>query len=103
MMFCPKCKSIMMPKLEKGKKYLVCGCGYKQEAQSVTLKESVKASADIAVVGDEKSVNVVIDARCPKCDHGKAEYWELQTRSADEPPTRFHKCLKCRHTWREYK
>jgi DNA-directed RNA polymerase subunit M/transcription elongation factor TFIIS len=22
---------------------------------------------------------------------------------ANEPPTRFHKCVKCNHTWREYK
>jgi len=26
----------------------------------------------------------------------------IQTRAADEPPTRFYRCTKCGHTWREY-
>ena len=30
------------------------------------------------------------------------EYWEIQTRSADESPTRFFKCLSCSKQWREY-
>ena len=26
----------------------------------------------------------------------------FQTRSADEPTTRFYRCQKCKFTWREY-
>ncbi|MEM4865380.1 MAG: hypothetical protein QXY09_02690 [Acidilobaceae archaeon] len=26
----------------------------------------------------------------------------MQTRAADEPPTRFYRCTKCGYTWREY-
>lgn len=93
----------MMPKVVGGKKQFVCGCGYKHAAESVTLTESSGKKQDIVVVEEAASINVVIDASCPKCGPVKAEYWELQTRSSDEPPTRFHKCKKCGHTWREYK
>ena len=103
MMFCPKCKSIMMPKAVGGKKQFVCSCGYKQAAESVTITESVKKAPELVVIYKEPTTNVIIDADCPKCGPVKAEYWEIQTRSADEPATRFHKCTKCGHTWREYK
>lgn len=89
----------MMP---KGKE-LVCGCGYRHSAQGSVMTEKAAKKEEIAVVKEEKSVNVIVDAECPKCHHKKAEYWEVQTRSIDEPPTRFHKCVKCSHTWREYK
>ena len=104
MMFCPKCKSIMMPKTVGSKKQFVCGCGYKQAAESVTITETSKEKPkDFVIVEKEESINVIIDADCQKCGPVKDEYWELQTRSADEPPTRFHKCKNCGHTWREYK
>ena len=103
MLFCPKCKSIMMPKAVGGKKQFVCSCGYKQAAESVTITESVKKAPELVVIDKEPTTNVIIDADCPKCGPVKAEYWEIQTRSADEPATRFHKCTKCGHTWREYK
>jgi len=103
MMFCPKCKSIMMPK-GGAKKQFVCSCGYKQAAENVTFTEIKKhKEPEVVVIEKEESINVIVDAECPKCGNRKAEYWEIQTRAADEPPTRFHKCTKCRGTWREYK
>ncbi|MBE5728970.1 hypothetical protein IHI26_01255 [Candidatus Parvarchaeota archaeon] len=39
---------------------------------------------------------------CPKCGELKVIGWSQQTRSSDEPPTRFYKCMKCGYTWREY-
>jgi DNA-directed RNA polymerase subunit M len=39
---------------------------------------------------------------CPKCSAKKVISWMEQTRASDEPPTRFYKCTKCGHTWREY-
>lgn len=41
-------------------------------------------------------------AECSKCGNGQAYYWMMQTRSADEPSTRFYRCTKCNFTWREY-
>lgn len=39
---------------------------------------------------------------CAKCGAKKVISWIEQTRASDEPPTRFYKCLKCGHTWRDY-
>jgi DNA-directed RNA polymerase subunit M/transcription elongation factor TFIIS len=36
---------------------------------------------------------------CPKCKSRKTSYYQMQTRSADEPATNFCSCL-CGHRWR---
>jgi len=87
--------------MPKGKQY-ACGCGHKEAIEQATVKEVTKKKEAVAVVEEEDSPNPIVEAECPTCGHKQAEYWEVQTRSSDEPPTRFHKCTKCKHTWREY-
>ena len=36
---------------------------------------------------------------CPKCKSKKTSYYQMQTRSADEPATNFCSCI-CGHRWR---
>lgn len=104
MKFCPKCGSIMMPKQQNKKTVLACGCGHTEEAQSVTIKETSKhKEKELEVIEKEPTINPIVDADCPKCKHKLAEHWEVQTRAADEPATRFFKCQKCSHVRREYK
>uniref|UniRef100_A0A8B9S7K4 DNA-directed RNA polymerase III subunit RPC10 n=1 Tax=Apteryx owenii TaxID=8824 RepID=A0A8B9S7K4_APTOW len=40
---------------------------------------------------------------CPKCEHPRAYFMQIQTRSADEPMTTFYKCCnaQCGHRWRD--
>lgn len=38
--------------------------------------------------------------KCGKCGSRKTSYFQLQTRSADEPMTTFHNCTGCGHRWR---
>jgi transcription elongation factor S-II len=38
--------------------------------------------------------------KCGKCKQRKCSYYELQTRSADEPMTTFVQCLVCGNKWR---
>ena len=38
--------------------------------------------------------------RCGKCRKNRCSYYELQTRSADEPLTTFVRCLECGHSWK---
>lgn len=38
--------------------------------------------------------------KCGKCKKNKISYYELQTRSADEPITTFYSCLLCGHRWK---
>lgn len=37
---------------------------------------------------------------CFKCKSTKTTYYQMQTRSADEPMTTFHTCLNCNNKWK---
>ena len=107
MMFCPKCSSILKPKKIGSKTVLACSCGYASKEgdnSSFKLIDSVKSSASkVEVVDKDFETLPLVSNECPKCKHKKAYYWEIQTRASDEPATRFYKCEKCKHVWREYK
>ena len=104
MMFCPKCGSLLMPKKEGRKVIVKCSCGYKSKDNvDTTIKEEIKQEESIkAPVDGEFETLPITDAECPKCKHKKAYFWEVQTRAADEAPTKFLKCEKCKHIWRDY-
>ena len=101
----------MMPKISEGRKIVVCPrCGYYKE---IATKKSYVLSTKITHTNKEKIIVLeqgseprtlpkIKDVICPKCGNDEAYYWVLQTRRADEPPTRFYKCTKCGHVWREY-
>ena len=38
--------------------------------------------------------------KCRKCGSRKCSYYEMQTRSADEPMTQFFTCLECKNRWK---
>ncbi len=103
-MFCPKCGSILMPRKEGNKKVLGCSCGFKEKSgESVTLHEKGTKNKDVEIVDrDDVETLPIMDVECPKCKHRKAYFWTMQTRAGDEPETKFIKCVKCKHTWRDY-
>lgn len=39
--------------------------------------------------------------KCTKCGKRQCTYYEMQTRSADEPMTQFIRCLNCGKQWRQ--
>ena len=91
-----------MPKKKKGKTFFVCAsCGAEKEGE-VKLSQKQEKAQDIEVVHGEQTSNPITKEDCPKCGNTEAEYWIQQTRAADEAPTRFLKCTKCKYTWREY-
>ncbi len=102
-MFCPKCGAMLKLKKENGKTILSCTCGYSSES-NVQLKEKIKKKEydDIVVVDKDIEVNTKVKERCPECGHSEAYFWELQTRAPDESPTKFFKCVKCKHVWKDY-
>ncbi|HIP65914.1 MAG TPA: transcription factor S [Pyrodictium sp.] len=109
MKFCPQCGSLMLVRNVEGRIIWHCtSCGYREETsnskESIVLKQRIQHSAKERIVVVEQKVEVLPKTRavCPKCGHGEAYYWVVQTRRADEPPTRFFKCVKCGHVWREY-
>ncbi len=104
MQFCPKCKAILIPKLVNKKRVIACGCGYvDRKTEAGPLVEKTALTDDIIVM-DENAGNSLptMKQKCTECGHGECYFWLQQTRAGDEPETRFFKCVKCSHTWREY-
>lgn len=107
MQFCPKCGVLMLPKQIKDRPILVYStCGHATKAAKLEEYKIVKPAKQkemIAVI--EKGAKPALPTartKCPKCGHGEAYWWLRQTRAADEATTRFYRCAKCGHTWREY-
>ncbi len=101
MNFCPKCGSILT---QKKKRFSCPKCGYvSKEKIKLTSSEKVESNNKIDVL-HEKDSNVwpTVSATCPECGHDEAFFWSTQMRAADEAETRFFRCTKCKHTWREY-
>jgi len=106
-MFCPKCGGLLIPKSDKGKKRMACSkCKYvdKESKTETKFRESIEHGASVEVVDTNQTLETLpkVEAECPKCKHDKAYFWTVQTRAADEPETKFYKCEKCGHTWRDY-
>ncbi len=103
MMFCPKCGSLLVPRKDAGKKVMHCKCGYNsKEVDNAVLSEKMRRRELISVVEKEPEPHPITQALCPKCEHKKAYFWTIQTRAGDEPETKFLKCEKCEHVWRDY-
>ncbi len=105
MKFCSKCGGLLLPKKIEGKVVLVCTkCGHVEEpAGSILVGKEIKHSPrELTVVIEKKDIGGTVQVICPKCGYNRAYFWQLQTRAADEPMTRFFKCARCGHIWREY-
>jgi len=86
-------------------------CGYKRNLEineEVTFTEEIEHDLvrEMTVVLNENDVDKtkpIKDLYCPKCKKNQpVNFWMIQTRSADESPTRFFRCTECGETWREY-
>lgn len=101
---CPKCGSLMMPKKVDGKSLFACSCGFEDHGSTkVSQKQDNKTkTADIVVIEKQIETLPICDDECPKCGNKGAYYDIRQTRAADEPPTKFMRCTKCNHNWRDY-
>ena len=106
MEFCDKCGLVLIA--QKGKKgnYLMCRkCGFKlTKYKPVEISERVEKDPLEEVIVIEKSEEALpkTKTKCSKCGNLEAYWWIQQTRSADEAPTLFLRCVKCKHSWREY-
>lgn len=98
----------MIPQKAGKSTYIVCRkCGKRKAAKTKDFKvrTAKPPSIEKVVVVERKHRIEVLPLtlmQCPKCEHNQAYWWMQQTRGTDEPPTRFYKCSKCAHVWREY-
>ncbi|HLD57278.1 MAG TPA: transcription factor S [archaeon] len=106
MEFCDNCGLILVVKKDGKKSSLVCRkCGYKsKDYKPLEIREKVEKAPLDEIIVIEKSEEALPKTKtnCPKCGNKEAFWWMQQTRSADEAPTLFLRCVKCKHSWREY-
>lgn len=108
MRFCPKCGNLLIAKKKRKNVYLVCRkCHreYKMKGEKLTISEAVhEAKKGIVFMGKGEEIAELPKTKiiCPECENTEAYWWMQQTRSADEPPTLFFKCIKCGYSWRSY-
>ena len=107
MEFCPKCGAILE---QKGKREVCPRCKYSTKASKgkskLRISEKIEGKERINIISEKDSeVYPMIELEKPyeRCGNKKAYFWTLQTRSTDEAETKFFKCTKCQHTWREYR
>lgn len=115
-MFCEVCDALLQPKKINGEIKSYCpDCDEIRNDDGSTLGKISYVDEDrnkdpeggkILVLEENTNKTVGRSSKvmyCINCKtNRKVEYWEIQTRSADESPTRFFKCLTCDKQWREY-
>lgn len=102
--FCRKCGGLLVPK-GGGEGVLVCQvCGEEEKAEGSEYRmvKKVEEKVGVVVIEEEPSTLPTTKVKCPRCGNDRAYWWMRQTRSADEPSTRFYRCTRCGNTWREY-
>lgn len=103
-MFCDDCGSM----LKKKNGNMVCtSCGsIGNDAEKDKYLSTEEQTGD-ELIETEEGANFEgkpkdDDVNCDDCGHNEAWYTIKQTGSADEPPTRFFKCVECGNRWRDY-
>ena len=86
---CPKCKFVKAGAVKEGEKKLD-----ETNSEFLVMDESDLSKA--------KGLESTVPIDCEKCHNKEGVSWTFQTRSADEPETKFYRCTKCNHTWRDY-
>lgn len=110
MLFCGKCGNLMISERKGNRLRYVCRkCGHaikekKVVATSISMKIMSREEKVPIFSEDEDLKQYPVDKKavCPRCGN-KGAYWFIQqTRAADEAPTTFYCCTKCKRKWREY-
>ncbi len=105
--YCEECGGLIVPEKksqETSFKCRSCGKPHEQDGDGLKITETNDEERKSIDVEDKDTDNLPTtdDFDCEECDNQEAYWWMLQTRSADEPETRFFKCTECGHTLREY-
>ena len=106
-LFCPICGNLLS--VEEGTRCYKFACPTCPYINNITQKVSSKTYPKLKAVDDVLGGRAAwenvdsTEETCPKCEHKRAYFMQIQTRSADEPMTVFYKCCNpvCGHRWRE--
>jgi len=80
-------------------------CDYVSEKEiKLETSQQIENTKEVVIVEEgEGETRPKVTILCVKCKHPEAYFWTKQTRASDEAETKFYKCTKCDHTWREYR
>lgn len=106
MKFCETCGNILVVKVTEESRSLFCRKCNKSLPliEDVTIDFSYEDNnKEVAIVDENDSEFPTTKILCPKCNDMVEAFWAMQqTRSGDEPPTKFYQCKVCKHRWRDY-
>lgn len=104
MHFCPQCGNLLIIEVHDCQHAFSCRtCPYVYKLDTSLRKRTefaTKKEDHILNNEDEMKFANICEKRC-KCGCMQAAYYQMQTRSADEPMTIFYRCIECKETWRE--
>ncbi|EHY65833.1 transcription factor S [Nematocida ausubeli] len=102
MSFCNKCMNRLSVEIINSRSIFHCEeCNYRKEVPGI-FRTRTKLSPKVELVEQAKPNELPErNTLCPECSCETANYYQMQTRSADEPMTIFNTCTQCKHTWRE--
>lgn len=69
---------------------------YPEKWQAILEKEAMLNQSAY----ENTQASMATDITCGRCKKNRITYYELQTRSADEPMTCFYRCLSCGNRWK---
>ncbi|RUP49350.1 putative Rpc11-DNA-directed RNA polymerase III subunit C11 [Jimgerdemannia flammicorona] len=107
MLFCPSCANVLLVQNDGSGQVFYCQtCPYvfPIHGKHASRKRLQRKEVDDVLGGAEAWQNVdSTEAPCPKCEHPRAYFMQIQIRSADEPMSTFYKCCnpKCGYQWKE--
>ena len=104
MEFCKKCKNHLKVVISNDEFFhFCCICNDNFRLVDPYTMITYHAEVEYKEISIERKVSLPFTKeRCAKCDNEEAYYFELQTRSADEPTTIFYTCKnkKCSFKWK---
>lgn len=111
--FCIECDSLLEPKQANGKILPYCpDCdqvvvdGHLQDITFSNKEKDQDPEGGKILIIEKSNTTTGRSSKPLYCEDCKSEqmveYWEIQTRSADESATRFFRCTNCDKNWREY-
>lgn len=102
--FCPTCEALLLiTKIADQTSYKCRKCNYNRPINYIQdqIEFHNEIKENIILKEDSLKSMARTEKECDRCGHKEASFFEMQTRSADEPMTIFYQCISCKHTWKE--
>lgn len=102
MLFCPNCGNVLLIDKTGQTRFFCRTCPYQYLLNGKVVQELQRHEKPTKPLTDETQMadGQKVSEQCPKCGHNIAYCIMFQTRSSDEPMTRFFMCESCKYRWK---